>query len=128
MFCLHSSQIYTICMLGACQGQRHRISPAVELQMVVSLLVSAENRVSCFPARATSALLRHLSTTPTPYSPLCNKFTDKQKQKDHAIIRQFSQDLRPLYSPALEEHTFNPNAEKQTLMDLSSQPGLFSKL
>lgn len=61
----------------------------------LSLLVKLWEQKPSFPARATSALQRHLSTTPTPYSPRCNKFTNKQKQKDPAIIRHnIPQDLR----------------------------------
>jgi hypothetical protein len=121
--------------------RRHRISVAVELQMVVSLLVSSEYTESLLvPSKSNKCSLRHLSTTPSPNTHththththralLCKQLYNKQKQKDPAIIRHnFSQDLRFLYSPGLEAHAFNPQCweAEQMLVDLSPQPGLHS--
>lgn len=75
MFCLHSS--WMLDHMHACLVP---VKLEVELQMVVSLLVRAENRTLLAPYKSNKCSSETSFYNPyPPYSPLCKKFTNKPK-------------------------------------------------
>lgn len=117
MFCL-CSWMYTICMLGACQGQKASNLPgsgvkdgcehSCERWEELTLLISCKSN-KC-------SELRHLSITTLPHqprnSPLCKKFTNKQTKTKGPHYYQVQ------LFPRWVAHAFNASVEKQKQVDL----------